>query len=262
MSMNKEFAHIFEMGEFRFKYAKGMRDIIGKEIHNYHEIFFFLSGNAMFISEKGKIILHPNTAVIIPRDTFHQFTVLGSESDYMRCVYNFTEVNELDDMISQTLKNIKIVSEPHITEIFTELRDLATENINDAERRILLKAHLGRILVALKQSRESPHTYGVFSPITRKVIETIAADLTGDLTSRTIAKALGISVSHLQHVFKSDVQVPLHRYVLEKRLAYASQLISLGASATEASINCGFGDYSGFYKQYKKYYGVSPSFHK
>ena len=42
--MSKEFEKIIKNDEIKFKYAKGMRDIIGKEIHIYNEIFFFLEG--------------------------------------------------------------------------------------------------------------------------------------------------------------------------------------------------------------------------
>lgn len=257
--MNNEFAHIYNTGELRFKYAKGMRDIIGKEIHSYHEIFFFINGDATFISEKGKVLLRPDTAVIIPKETFHQFTVLGKEQDYVRCVYNFTEVNELDSLLTEVCSGVRLISNVGVTDIFNELRHLTAETIADTERNILLKANFARLLVAISKSKESERGYSDFSPITRKVIEIIASDYTADLSAARIAKTMRISISHLQHVFKSDMHVSLHRYVIEKRLTYASSLISIGTNATDAALAAGFGDYSGFYKQYKMYFGHAPS---
>jgi AraC-like DNA-binding protein len=39
----------------------------------------------------------------------------------------------------------------------------------------------------------------------------------------------------------------------------ARELIREGVGTTEAAERCGFGDYSSFYRQYKKRMGVSPS---
>ena len=87
--MSDEFSKFIITNEIKFKYAKGMRDIIGNEIHPYHEIFFYIGGDAKFISEAGTEKLLPFTTVVIPKETFHCFVVSGDEKDYCRCVEEF-----------------------------------------------------------------------------------------------------------------------------------------------------------------------------
>jgi AraC-like DNA-binding protein len=55
------------------------------------------------------------------------------------------------------------------------------------------------------------------------------------------------------------MNISVYQYMLRKRLILAQQKIRDGESATAAAMLCGFNDYSSFYKQYKKLFGVSPS---
>ena len=47
-------------------------------------------------------------------------------------------------------------------------------------------------------------------------------------------------------------------YAARKRIALARRLISEGESAQRAALRAGYGDYSNFYRQYKKLLGVAP----
>ena len=78
-------------------------------------------------------------------------------------------------------------------------------------------------------------------------------------TITTLAIEFHISESHLAHVFKKDLHIPIHKYILEKRLILANKRIRNSENATQVAVECGFRDYSGFYKQYKKMFGMSPS---
>ena len=62
----------------------------------------------------------------------------------------------------------------------------------------------------------------------------------------------------LDCVFKKSQGCTLRAYVMTKRLLWARQKIMEGALAGEVSYLCGFKEYSTFYRQYKKIFGVSP----
>ena len=47
-------------------------------------------------------------------------------------------------------------------------------------------------------------------------------------------------------------------YIIYKRISCAQTLLEAGMSATEAALTVGFGDYSSFYRAYKKITGHSP----
>lgn len=259
--MSGEFAKYIRTNEIRFKHAKGMRDIIGNEIHPYHEIFFFIGGDAEFISESGTEKLLPFTTVVIPKETFHCFVVLGDEKDYCRCVFNFENVSELDDIIDEKMTKIFLTREQDITELFLKLKDLTDENLTENEKHILIKSLFAQILIYLKEQKYRYLESGI-TTITQEAISYINENIEKPLTVTILAKHLHISQSHLAHVFKNDLHIPIHKYILEKRLILANKKIKNSINSTQAALECGFQDYSGFYKQYKKMFGVPPSKNK
>ncbi len=256
--MNDEFAKIIKTDEIKFKYAKGMRDIIGNEIHPYHEIFLFMGGNASFISESGTEKLLPFTIVIIPKETFHCFVVSGDEKDYCRCVFNFENVSELDEIIEKKMSGISLIRDETVNNLFLELKRLVDFSLETIEKKILLKSLFAQILVYIK-TQDNNSLEANINPITKSIVDYIAQNINNPLSVKTIASELHISESHLAHIFKKDLHIPIHKYILEKRLILANKKIKNSVNATQAAMECGFQDYSGFYKQYKKMFGIPPS---
>ena len=255
--MSEEFARFIVTKEIRFKYAKGMRDIFGKELHVYHEILFFIAGYAEFVSELGARKLSPFTTVIIPKDTFHSFVVHGNEADYCRCVLNFESVSELDELISSKLKNVFITTNENLKELFVKMQALESSTFSQLEREILLKALFAQILVALNEHENSFFDV-LINTLTEQVLAYIDQNIEKSLSVRSLANMLYISESYLAHVFKKDLRISIHKYILEKRLIIANNKIKKGIPAMQAAAECGFQDYSGFYRQYKKMFGISP----
>ena len=78
------------------------------------------------------------------------------------------------------------------------------------------------------------------------------------LTLHEISRAFYISQSTVSHLFKNRLGVSFYRYVTQRRLIAAKQLIETGMALEEVCGTCGFQDYSGFYRSFKKEYGISP----
>ncbi len=254
----EEFAKFIKTDEIKFKHAKGMRDIIGNEMHSYHEIFFFIGGNAEFISEHGHQKLLPNTTVVIPKETFHCFSVIGEEKHYQRLVFNFDKVSELNDLIENNLSQISLIYDERLTQYFKELIALTNSDFTTREKEVLLKSIFAQILIHLKKQEPISINPNI-SALTKKTLAFIHNNLSASLTVESISKTIFVSPSYLAHVFKKDLRIPIHKYVLEKRLITADKMIKNRILPTRACIECGFTDYSGFYLQYKKMFGVPPS---
>ena len=67
-----------------------------------------------------------------------------------------------------------------------------------------------------------------------------------------------MSKYHIAHVFKDNIGMSIHQYITKKRLNLCKEAISGGMSITDAYHRFGFGDYSSFYRAFKKEYGISP----
>ena len=93
----------------------------------------------------------------------------------------------------------------------------------------------------------------------RSAVDYINNHIDEKITIGRIAKECMISPSSLSHIFKKEMNISLHKFITKKRLINAYHKIMSGEKATIAAADCGFNDYSGFYKQYKKMFNVAPS---
>ena len=260
---NKEFVKYIKSKEITFKYANGMRDIYGRELHIYNEIFCFLGGNAEFISAYGRKKLEAGMIVIIPKDTFHQFVNKGNDSNYCRCVLNFDNVSELDFLIENKIKDISVFNSKEIKDLFDSLIKIANSPYSESEKSILLKSIFAQILVAVN-TQNTIQKIGNKSnySLSYQIMSFLNQNITKELLIEDIAKNFNTSPSHLSRIFKLEFNISIHKYILENRLIIAHRLISNSTPATLAAQECGFPSYPNFYRQYIKMFGCSPSKNK
>ncbi len=256
--MERNFTKEYHTDEISFRYAKGKSVYAGKELHPFHEIVFVVGGEAEFISEKRKEKVLQHTAILIPKSTFHQF-VYPDENEYLRCVFVFDKVSGLDTLIEKKMKEILILQNDKLTDLFLSYKNLAMFTEEKEEKDAILKGFFALVLANIKKSGSHTQAVEALHPITANAIRYISEHLSSPCSISEIAKALHVSSSYLSHVFKNDMRVSLYKYVLEKKLFSAHEKILNDTCASVAAIECGFGDYSGFYRQYKKVFGAPPS---
>ena len=78
------------------------------------------------------------------------------------------------------------------------------------------------------------------------------------LTLDQLAEQFFISKYHLLRKFDAQVGTTVHRYILQKRLLNAKQLLAGGVPPNEVCQYCGFGDYANFYRAFKAEYNQTP----
>ena len=60
-------------------------------------------------------------------------------------------------------------------------------------------------------------------------------------------------------VFKKELGLTPHSFIINERLNRANNLIQKGLTISEASIQVGFNDQSHFTRNFKKYFGYTPT---
>jgi AraC family transcriptional regulator len=94
----------------------------------------------------------------------------------------------------------------------------------------------------------------------RNVIEYIEAHLDEDLTLAELATVAGFSLSHFKPLFRQAVGLPVHRFVLERRVERARmRLLEGGRSLTEIALEAGFSHPSHMARCMRRVLGLSPS---
>ncbi len=256
--MNSLFCHRIQEKNISFKHARGSSARSGKEFHIYHELILFLDGDADFISEDLHMHVKPQTLIVIPKETYHQMVIHGDPERYHRCVLQFDEMDEYAMPAENSTRNVLAVeADREIQYLFQKLiRAAKPENANSSQ---ILKAVLVLLLDAIMLKKELSGEGVPQSQIVRTAVAHINQNLGQSLTVGEIAQACNTSASALAHVFKKEMYCSVHKFILKKRLIFAHHRITAGEAATVVAVECGFRDYSGFYKQYKKAFGVAPS---
>ena len=254
------FAHYIKKEGLLFKHANGLRDVIGREFHTFHEIFLLMGGEARFTSDEYDEHLSAGALVIIPRESYHRFDPVCEECEYHRCVLQFDD--DGSDLIAQVMGRAAVIHSPteRTLSLLSELCAAEAGNYTEDDKLILLGSVFDRILLELKYGERhaaplaAPHSRAVSS-----IIEYVEAHFTESITAEHIARELHFSQHYVSHRFKEEMGLSLYQYLLKKKLVHAFALIRSGTPATEAARSCGFSDYSTFYKRYKAHFGMSPS---
>lgn len=97
----------------------------------------------------------------------------------------------------------------------------------------------------------------------RRVIEHINRNLSGELSLAELAAVANISPYHFAHGFKQTVGIPPHRYVVERRIEQAKQLLlDDGQPIADIALEAGFSSQSHMTTVFRRVLGVTPKVYR
>jgi AraC family transcriptional regulator len=92
------------------------------------------------------------------------------------------------------------------------------------------------------------------------VVDCIEADLAGDLSLLRLARVAAVSASHFRVLFKRSMGVPVHEYVVQRRVARARALLQAGQLPPSViALEVGFAHQSHLARCMRRVLGVTPS---
>lgn len=253
---NMLFEHHIKTEDVTFTYARGRSAKSGKEFHVFHEIILFMDGDAEFITESIRTKLSPGTLIIIPKETYHQLTIHGAKEDYCRCLINFYDSPALSALSKRFVQAPTVMQSDKNTDY---LFDRLIKNVKSENSDLILGAVLVLLLSEINEKSSAYTNETSQNPFVINAVKYINENIRQKITVDQIARECMVSPSSLSHIFKKEMNTSLYKFIIKKRLINAYHRIMSGEAATTAAMECGFSDYSGFYKQYKKMFGISPS---
>lgn len=96
------------------------------------------------------------------------------------------------------------------------------------------------------------------SSLPTRLVAYINQNLSALQSPKQLEKQFFLSQSHLNRVFREFTGTSIWEYVRTKRLFAARELLQAGIRPQQAAAECGYQDYSTFYRAYKKHFGCSP----
>ncbi len=123
-----------------------------------------------------------------------------------------------------------------------------------------LSVGLSSMLRGLDGTPQAPVRGGLSPRQLRTVISYLEDNIGCDIDPLALAAVAGLSPSHFHHAFKASVGVPPHRWLMERRVRRAQQLLLDGGPAlADMALQLGFADQPHFTRVFKRVVGVTPS---
>ncbi len=241
-----------------YTHANPSPDFLYTHSHSDYELLYILSGDLTYVIEDRRYKLKRHDLVIIRPNDYH-FLQIDSPADYERHDILFSP-EALDikytELIPPGLDVVNCRHNPVIADLFKRM-DYYSQRFSDEMFRRVVRNMLEELVFNLTL-QAAPESSGC-NPALSRALSYINNNL---FTLSSIAEAankLYMTESYLYRLFRQELHTTPHRYITEKRLVAAGRMLQQGRKPTEVCGECGFSDYTVFYRSYKKFYGHPPS---
>lgn len=237
--------------------------------HDFLELYYFLDGSVTYYIEDQVYDLCPGDLLIIPAGKMHRPVIANEHAAYERMVLWITPqyLQSIDSPAGDLQKNLQKVGEHgycvpfrgdetvFVTALLKKLLYMQKNNTDPKFCAGVVELYLWTIF----------RSYGVIDTTHRnetqvipQVIRYITEHFSEPLTLEDIAAEFFVSKSYLNRHFKAYTNSTVYAYIMALRLTHARRMLREGIPAVEAGRECGFSDYSTFYKAFKTQTGLSP----
>ena len=242
--------------------------------HDYYEFYFFLEGDVQIQVGNEVFPVRYGDIMLIPPHLSHCTMIRSHAKPYRRFVFWISQeyCNHLLQSspdyayIMQYVETEKkyifhtdqIVFNAIQSKLLRLLEEMRAEKFGrDAQISICINdlvLTLNRVVYEQTTPKYKNPEYLLY----QQLEEYIQDHLQEHLSLDELAKKFFVSKYHIAHVFKDNIGLSVHQFITKKRLKLCQEAISGNMSITEAYHKFGFGDYSSFYRAFKKEYGISP----
>lgn len=263
-------------GDFELFHLRDKKDIqFEYHYHDFNKIIVFISGKVTYLIEGKAYKLKPWDVLLVSSMEIHK-PLIDSSEVYERIVIwvnqafldkhssdgcNLSTCFELAANHKYNLIRFSPDSLMIIRSLFSQLEQACI--IKDFGHRILKNSLFMQLIVQLNRTfiegikKKEPGDVE-FDESIDKILNYINENLRRDLSIDSLSKIFFMSKYYLMHKFKKQTGYSIHSYITQKRLIMSASLIRNGVPLMEASLECGFGDYSSFVRAFKKMFGLSP----
>ncbi|MDE7351516.1 MAG: AraC family transcriptional regulator [Acetatifactor sp.] len=152
------------------------------------------------------------------------------------------------------LKCLDYILKPVRYEFLTEVLGKAMETVEKKHRQSALEDYGKLYVESIAQSRKKDSI-----DVVDTVVDYINQHLSEELSVRSLANMAYVSPDHLTRSFKKRFSMTVSDYILQRRMTLAGELLRDNKLTITMVSDCvGFGNYSYFTEQFKKYYGMTP----
>ncbi len=263
----KEFSHQFNCKNFYFHYTMERAHSLApyyQHSHSNYELYAFFEGEVEFIVENVSYNLKPNTILLIPPHKYHYAKITKLNTPYHRLTFLFDRAlipDNLQDLFNNEIKFFSLRNDNGVEAKSFQKLSHALKDYSEKDTELFLSLFLCNILLDLKYSNAALPSTANFA-VNRSIDNILAfinEHIYEPLSLAYIAEALFLTPVYISQIFSKTMHISLMKYIKQKKLLLAHDLIRNGTKATNAALLLGFSDYSTFFRLYKKEFGHAPS---
>ena len=242
--------------------------------HDFDKITIFIKGNVNYMVEGKSYELIPYDIVLVKHNDIHRLIVDNSTVYERIIVYispNFINAYQTDSYdlsycfqkAEEEHSNVLRIPSLERSSLFRFITQLEKSFSDDGYaaglyRQVLFLEFMIHLNRAARKNRlefiDTDNCNVKVLDILRYINENLGRDLSID----HLADTFYISKYYMMRLFKQETGYTMGRYISQKRLLLAKDLILSGVPSTQACFDCGFKDYSTFSRSYKALFGESP----
>lgn len=237
--------------------------------HDFLELYYFLDGSVTYYIEDQVYDLCPGDLLIIPAGKMHRPVIANEHAAYERMVLWITPqyLQGIDSPAGDLQKNLQKVGEhgycvpfrgDETVFVTALLKKLLYMQKNDTDPKFCAGAVELYLWTIFRSYGVIDTTHRNETQVIPQVIRYITEHFSEPLTLEDIAAEFFVSKSYLNRHFKAYTNSTVYAYIMALRLTHARRMLREGIPAVEAGCECGFSDYSTFYKAFKTQTGLSP----
>ena len=260
----------FEIYYYEDSFFSGVKN----HTHDYYEFYFFVNGDmSITINHKKHTMKHGDVIVIPPGIPHHvnnhnpdipyRRFVFWIDEDYMKEI--MTKAEEMRYIIDMTLNTKQYIYPNDVvafnaieSKLLRLIEEVNTQRFGRIQKISLcihdLILHLNRMAYEL----DHPLKSSANQSLDKSIVQHIESHLDEELTLDSIAETFFVSKYHVSHLFKQKYGIPVHQFILKKRLDMCKNALMSDLNITEIFHRYGFHDYSSFFRAFKKEFGFSP----
>lgn len=236
-----------------------------RHCHEFYEIIYVLQGTGRYVVEGNECKLCKNTMMIFRPHEYH-YVNLTADQPYERYVLYFDR-DFLTGWSEELVEHFE--NSPHGEGNFYSAADMpisllsifekfdSLQNVPTEQAHKLARFFLSELLVLLSLADPQVNVREN-EPLGARVIKYLNDNISSPISLDELAKNFYVSKFYLCRAFKAYNGISIVGYLNGKRAMLAKGMIENGETAANAAFRVGFGDYSSFYRAYKKALGHSP----
>lgn len=237
-----------------------------RHCHEFYELIYVTQGAGNYIVEGAQYFISPGTLLLLRPREFH-YVEISPDETYERYVFHFqpsalaSEARALLEAFDRRPPgegNFYIESDlPPEFSLMLKQFDSVCGLPEDAGI-LFSRLRLSELMLMLTQCRSQPGER-TDDQLGARVLRYLNENLRSQISLDELARKFFVSKYYLCRAFKKQNGISVHGYLNRKRVMLAKQLIDSGETAAGAAYRVGFGDYSSFFRAYKKMIGRAPS---